>query len=192
MQKRTNIMTSKAPSALIDRPLFSWALHLATLLLILGCADSSGGANDIADADTAVKSCPESHPLTDETACDLPSEICCFTHNNDCANAEVCHCVKGMFACEAVDWDAPCAELENASCPIEGSPGCGGYPSSGVTSCEAGTWNSTYACPQECPVVDPPNNGDACEIAISVICRYGDLSCQCTDGLFACSVISDR
>jgi len=132
--------------------------------------------------------CPASSPQQGES-CDLMDSVRCFSDTGDCATSMVCRCRDGEFSCRELDWEAPCGDIQNASCSIEGRHGCVGYPTSGIRQCEQGAWQSFYSCPDACPIAEEsglPETGQPCSAPEGEPCDYGTTVCDCIGAEFSC------
>jgi hypothetical protein len=84
--------------------------------------------------------------------------------------------------------------MESATCQIEGHAACNVEPVSGGCTCRSGVWECFTSCPAECPRLQKPTEGSACNLPPSVMCPYEEppygpdrVYCTCTSSGFACN-----
>ncbi len=154
------------------------------VVVAAGCGDAPADVPDAADLAT---SCP-ADPIEAGAPCALAPAVRCLVGDADCSAARVCRCEAGHYACEQPDFEAPCDDIEDATCSIEGVYGCTMYPTSGTRWCQDGVWKVDTSCPDGCPGPDsvPPETGDACSVAAGEVCPYDSTQCECVDSEFRC------
>jgi hypothetical protein len=131
--------------------------------------------------------CPAGDPADGEP-CDLSPAVRCMTGAQDCRLAQTCSCTaERVFACTEVDFEAGCAGIQNASCSIEGNPGCSIQSFSGQRDCVDGQWLESSSCPPGCPEEAAPAPGSPCALDAGEVCPYDDQVCECVSGVFSCS-----
>jgi hypothetical protein len=150
-------------------------MRVAVVAVVLIASGCEGGGSD---------ACPAGVLMAGQS-CAVSSTARCFT-GDDCFMSQVCRCQVGTWSCTDVDYDAPCGDIQNASCTTEGLPDCSAPPPSEYRSCVDGQWQATSSCPDGCPEGSEPDVGDPCDLEAGEVCRYGDVHCDCADGMFRC------
>ena len=157
----------------------------ALLAPVLACCVGEPDLPPVAD-------CKDALDLATGDACNTTAR--CLSASEDCGLATVCTCDLGSktFTCVPVDFAAPCDDIENARCEIEGVYGCAQYPTSGTRWCEGGAWLESSSCPAGCPGPEggAPVTGDPCAVAPGAICPYGESECECVADRFVCCAVA--